>query len=514
MFRLKLTIIDDLVNNKFDPPLTQEEMPEFVDADIRIYSGGKMEAPVGGAMLVVTDDLALARNCISLTETYVIFVGQYEEAKDIAGSLFDLWPEWCGQYLHDRALRAVGDILRRYEKIFHKHLLDATIDTVPDMLWYKRLDGIHTMVNEAFTEIVHRTRDDCINKDHFYIWNAPRPEDGNQFSCAESEEIAISTGKMYVCDEPVSTREGMKQFTTYKTPVYDPFGNVYGTVGVGRDVTNFSNLGVELAILVENLPFPMVILSTDHKVVRMNSGFAEISGADVEDSENFSYLRWKSSRLISEGDPVVNEDRHSTIQEFRLETPSGTRYYQLTELEIRDFFDDLSGYFATLQDLTYQRSYEETIIRAANTDILTGINNRRFFYNFLSENCRRPMILFYMDLDGFKAVNDKYGHNKGDEVLIRTAEYIKAYFPSYTYARHGGDEFIVAADLRDESQARLQANKFEKALTDHFAASGLDLTISIGIAQTDGVSADMDAFVHEADMRMYEIKKAHHESKY
>lgn len=510
MLILDLVIVDDLINTKMTPALTPEDMPEGVKADIRIYNGEKLTGRTDGAMLVLTDNISLARECVSLENTYTVYVGEESDAEDIYDRLTDLCAKWSGRHLRTRVMKIIGYIYMTYEKVFHKHLLDATIDTVPDMLWYKRLDGIHTMVNEAFTGIVHRTRDDCINKDHFYIWNAPRPEDGNEFSCAESEEIAISTGKTYICDEPVSTREGMKQFTTYKTPVYDPFGKVYGTVGVGHDVTNFSNLGIELAILVENLPFPMVIFTPEHKVVRMNSAFAQLSGADVNNTDNFDYLRWKMSRLISEGDPVDDPVRHSTIQEFRLETSDGTRYYQVTELEIRDFFDNISGYFVTMQDLTYQRSYEETIIRAANTDILTGINNRRFFYNYLSENYRRPMMLFYMDLDGFKSVNDKFGHAKGDEVLIQTAEYIKAYFPGCVYARLGGDEFIVAADLRDAHNAKLQANKMEKALTEHFSASGLPISISIGISQTDGISDDIDAFVHEADLRMYEVKKVHH----
>ncbi|MBQ8979536.1 MAG: diguanylate cyclase [Oscillospiraceae bacterium] len=509
MFRLKLTIIDDLVNSRLIPSLSPEEMPEFVDADIR--TGGEVPPPPsGGAMLILTENAALARSTVDLPDTYVVFVGEYEDAADIVWKLYDLWADWDGKYLHDRALMTVSRILYRYEKIFHKHLLDATIDTVPDMLWYKRLDGIHTMVNTAFTDIVHRTREDCIGKDHFYIWDAPRPEEGNDFACAESEETAISTGKTSICDEPVTTREGLKQFTTYKTPIYDPFGNVYGTVGVGHDVTNFSNLGIELAILVESLPFPMVIFTPDHKVVRMNSDFAGISGADIDNTDDFDYPRWKASCLTAEGEAAEDKGTHSVIQEFRMEVPSGTRYYKLTELEIHDFFGNLSGYFVTLQDLTYQRNYEKTIIKAANTDTLTGINNRRFFYNYLAANYRRPMILFYMDLNGFKAINDEFGHNKGDEVLIRTAEFLKAYFPSCTCARLGGDEFIVAADLRDETQARSQMIKFDKALTDYFAELGIDLSISVGISKTDGVSQDMDAFVHEADMRMYEAKKKCH----
>ena len=114
--------------------------------------------------------------------------------------------------------------------------------------------------------------------------------------------------------------------------------------------------------------------------------------------------------------------------------------------EIRDYFDNLSGYFLIMTDITYQRAYEESILKAANTDMLTGMFNRRFFYNYLSENAAKPMTLFYMDLDRFKYVNDRYGHARGDVVLIKTATVIKTRFPKATSARLGGDEFALVME--------------------------------------------------------------------
>ncbi len=511
MTDLRLTVYTGL-DSIYDGFISKISFPEGVTGKTAVIPAN-LRIKKKEASLFITDDVQKAEMIAKKKRTgvFLVYCGPFSEASAFADALDELWDTKDENELLLRCSWLLDKIKRIFDEWFYRNTMLTTIDSVPDMLWYKRIDGIHMLVNNAFTEIVHKPKSDIHGKDHFYIWNAPRPTDegGNDFACAQSEEIAISSGKTYICDEPVKTREGMKQFTTYKTPVYDMLGNVFGTVGIGHDVTNFSNLGIELDILTDSIPFPMVIFSSGWEVVKMNSEFKAVAGIKKV-NKSFSYQSWKKKNLIAVGAKKTIKKNHSTVQEFMYTDSSGTKYFSVTELEIRDYFDNVSGHFVLMLDITYQRVYEQSIISAANTDILTGIFNRRYFYSYMSENISKPMILLYMDLDRFKDVNDEYGHAKGDEVLIDTAEFIRRFFPDDIFARVGGDEFVVAADLGKADIVKKSASALEKAIEKHFSSEGLNVTISIGIAQTDNSYKNVDDFIHDADKRMYEKKREHH----
>lgn len=514
MTYLNITVYAELKNAELVKALKEAASPQDVKLTFSDSAdGSNTDFSSDRAHLVITDDLgrADALSAQKRRELRAVFVGNAK----LSDSLEDVWNTDDPGEIKARFERLITNQLNEFRAWYYEHTLLTTIDTVPDMLWYKRLDGIHTMVNNAFTEVVHKTRDDIIGRDHFYIWDAPRPAEGNEFACAESEETAIRTGKMYVCDEPVKTREGMKQLTTYKSPVYDMFGNVFGTVGVGHDVTNFSNLGIELSILVENLPFPMIIFTSDMKVVRMNEAFLEIAGIDKEDVDTFDYAFWKKQAVSSFSDAKYDDSKHRTTQEIRIFRNSEEHIYDLILQEIFDFFGNISGHFLIMNDVTYQRAYEESILKVANTDMLTDMYNRRYFYNYLSENIEKPMTLFYMDLDRFKYVNDHYGHAKGDDVLIRTSKVIKTRFPKAVSARLGGDEFaLVVEGVLGEEDIQGYCQNLENTIQRIFTADGLPVTMSIGVVTYPGSGFTVDELMHLGDQKMYEVKKRHHDEDY
>ena len=122
------------------------------------------------------------------------------------------------------------------------------------------------------------------------------------------------------------------------------------------------------------------------------------------------------------------------------------------------------------------------------------------------------MTLLYMDLDNFKVVNDNFGHAKGDEILIKTAQIVRALFPDAVSARLGGDEFAVIIENIDKTSIKEHCIRLEEMIQNTFASEGLAITISIGIAENTGKITDIDSFIHESDTRMYEMKKQHHKT--
>ena len=437
------------------------------------------------------------------------------EASQLTGISFDvLWP--AKESVEER-VEHFKELLRmlvlEHKTWEYQMLLDATINTVQDMIWFKRADGIHTKVNDAFTRTVHKERKDIEGKDHYTIWDAPKPKNEEEaHDCSESERITIRTGKTCSFEESVETRDGMKQLTTYKTPLYDSFGHVFGTVGTGHDVTNLSNLGIELSLLVENIPVPMFIAMSDWTIVRMNTSFMEIVDVDGTTLKEFDYKAWKDRTLLPMTEPIVNRDRHTIEQEYSAIIDGERRIYIVTEQEVRDYFGNASGHICLMRDITINRVYEQEVSQMAVTDVLTGLYNRRYFYKYLSDQSSKLWTLLYTDLDGFKGVNDLLGHHRGDRVLIETAALLKEIFPNGKSVRLGGDEFavLIEEDLQDrvlQEKIKELENRVDQLVPEE---PGL-LSISVGVVARRGDITDVDAFIHEGDSRMYEVKRRHHE---
>jgi diguanylate cyclase (GGDEF)-like protein len=159
----------------------------------------------------------------------------------------------------------------------------------------------------------------------------------------------------------------------------------------------------------------------------------------------------------------------------------------------------------------------ENLRRLSLVDELTGILNRRGFLSLavqhikIAQRAKRELIMFFADLDGLKQINDKFGHNEGDNALKRTASILKNTLRSSDLvARMGGDEFtILAIDApqhnADTILARLQYNLQKSNDTN----SRYHLSISIGVAQFDlqNNSIDINQMLAQADRALYEEKR-------
>lgn len=181
----------------------------------------------------------------------------------------------------------------------------------------------------------------------------------------------------------------------------------------------------------------------------------------------------------------------------------------------------MAGYLGEIAARALENAKQYTETReTAFTDALTGLRNARFMRNRLVEEMNRalktnsPLALLGMDLDGFKAINDNYGHGKGDEILRRAGQILTSHVRNYDLAvRIAGDEFAVMLPDTDMERAEIVSEKI-KAEIDRF---GLQLRredpnfprlgVSIGVAMFPEDGSEMDALLHAADVRMYRDKR-------
>lgn len=471
-------------------------------------------SPEEVSVLFTDDPGVIARLAGALPAfAHLVYLGRAEDAADHLNHLSEIWPAGEPDAIRAARFTKLADRIRdQYDSKLYQGLLESTLATAPDLVWFKKLDGIHTLVNQVFSDTVHKTREDIHGKDHYYIWDAPRPQAGDEANdCSASEEQVIQAEKTLTFEEPVSTREGMKQLTTYKTPIYDPLGRIFGTVGFGHDVTHFSNMGIQLSILVESIPFPMILMSADGKAMRVNSSFQEMTGLGENDWQDFDFRDWKHRHLTPLAPARENPEKHSVSREYALEQGKEERICDVTEVAIHDYFGNISGYFCVFHDITFQRAYEREILKAANTDTLTGLYSRRYFFEFLHHVKGRPLTLLYLDIDHLKETNDRFGHGAGDEALKACAGAFKRHFSEGVVARLGGDEFaIILEGKTDPAQMNRQIQELEEDVNRIAAGKGQPFSVSVGFISSDGGITDVDAFLLEGDQRMYEVKKRHH----
>ena len=163
--------------------------------------------------------------------------------------------------------------------------------------------------------------------------------------------------------------------------------------------------------------------------------------------------------------------------------------------------------------MTTRHEAEAELQHRALHDALTGLPNRVLFLDRLNQATNRlqrteaPIALLYLDLDGFKAVNDTYGHGAGDELLKVVAERLRlAVRPSDTVARLGGDEFaVLCEDLVDARHAAVVAGRLQNQLERPIDVAGTTVAVgaSIGQVVVGGGSFDPAELLARADVAMY-----------
>ncbi len=177
---------------------------------------------------------------------------------------------------------------------------------------------------------------------------------------------------------------------------------------------------------------------------------------------------------------------------------------------------ELDGFVGSCVGIGEQKELEDQLFKMAHYDILTGIANRSLFINRLehaismSLRYKTMFALLYIDLDGFKGVNDQYGHKAGDILLVETARRLDyCVRESDTTARIGGDEFtVILSRINGEEDAFSAARKIAEEIAKPFVifdrTCSVAASIGIGIFPSDAF--DAETLMKKADMDMYRRK--------
>ena len=387
--------------------------------------------------------------------------------------------------------------------------LDTAIDSIPELVWFKDAHGAHLKVNDAFCETVGKTKDQVEGRGHYYIWDiTPDEYAQGEFVCLESEEETMRSNTTLLFDEQVKTRGGMRQFKTYKTPLIDYDGSVMGTVGVAHDVTDLGNIRTELEIFIDSMPYAVVVLDNEGAIVNINERAEDYFDVRRERVVGGNFDRW---RRIVLGDAVVDANDFEDSSFFTASIRGESKTFEVNERAILDVFGNATGVLRIYRDVTNERKLEQRVIAAARTDYLTGLYNRRYFYEHVEEHRgNQPVTLITFDRDDFKNINDRYGHAAGDAALGMTAKMLQEAFPDGFVVRWGGDEFVVALmgeRSTERTEATVRALLAELAHESAADGNAWAVTASAGIAATDDPGLPIDALIRKSDEALYRAKR-------
>lgn len=433
-------------------------------------------------------------------------MGRLQEAA--GGRCADFWLKpFSPAFAAARFGRLLGAIKMEKDGWLAQNYLDTAIDSIPDLVWFKDIRGSHEKVNNAFCQAVGKEKQDVQGRGHYYIWDLEPDEYAKgEYVCLETEEEVLRRRETCLFDEKVKSKHGLRQFKTYKSPIFGEEGELLGTVGIAHDVTDLENFGTELQIFMSSMPFAILVENEQGTVINANEKFSEYFGIAREAILGTRYDDWKKGALGQ-----LDSANAEGYAEAVLERDGENRILEIHEEPIFDIFDNRVGQLCICRDVTVERRLEQQILHNSNTDFLTGVYNRRYFYDYIGKHRGSQRIsLIYMDLDYFKRVNDTYGHKVGDGALIQTARLLEDCFAEGFITRLGGDEFLVTL-LGDWDINTLvaRAEQLQRNMEDAFRPSEPlhSLSVSIGIAQTDDADMDIDALIQQSDQALYIAKQ-------
>ena len=375
------------------------------------------------------------------------------------------------------------------------------IDSARDLIWFKDVDGRHLIVNDEFCRFVNKNKGQIYKQGHCYIWNASEEDEK---VCLESDREIIIGRETRKFEEQVHTNGEDYIIQSYKSPLIQR-GEIFGTCGIGQNITSERNLEKKLQAILDHIPFAVAVVSKEgvlnYKNRMFDTYFPEVAGCLGANADEVK-RQLHFPEHLEEGKTAELEIQGGD------EEPVWLSYCEKT---ILDAFDLQVEKMLVIQDITANKKLEIQKDQMACSDYLTGLANRRGMLRTLeNENDLGGLTVILIDIDDFKLINDSFGHSVGDEVLKEFAKVLKKVFVADMVIRYGGDEFLIITRLyeRDVICAKLESlsAKAEDVVYGDGSRGGISVSGGISVRAEAGIHTIED-LIEMSDEAMYYIKK-------
>nr|WP_321268149.1 bacteriohemerythrin [uncultured Sulfurimonas sp.] len=410
---------------------------------------------------------------------------------------------------------------------YQEHYQKALIDNFPFLVWLKDEKSQFLALNQPMADACgYSSSEELIGKTDLDIWPKKLADDYRK----DDAEV-LASGKSKTVEELIETKDGTIWAETYKSPV-NVDGKVIGTVGFSRDVTSRKELEKNLIIerdlfkhYLNTVESIIISLDTNGHINLINRKGCELLGYT---SKELIGKQWFECCLEQpDGMAVV----YPVFKEMISGNIEGVEYFEnyiVTKSKNRHLiawhnsflFDENNNIIGTLSsgdDITLLREQQKRLEYMAHYDTLTNLPNR----TLLSDRLKQAMLqtqrhklfsaVIFLDLDGFKEVNDTHGHSYGDILLKVLSSKIKQTLRDVdTIARLGGDEFaIVLYDIKNKEDCLPMLKRILYTISEPVVSKGVTMQVSASL----GVSfynyndiIDADQLLRQADQAMYQAK--------
>lgn len=278
----------------------------------------------------------------------------------------------------------------------------------------------------------------------------------------------------------------------------------------------------EAAVVFESSYEGIMVVSPENIITKVNAAFTRITGYSAEEAIG------QPTKLLSSGrhDTLFYQGMWQSVHEHDFwrgeiwnKRKNGEIYAELLSIStVRNAQGELLHYIGLFSDITQLKEHEFELDRVAHYDPLTGAPNRRLLSDRLSQAIIRSVrhhkscAICFLDLDNFKTINDRYGHEVGDHLLIGVTNNLLTVLRNEdTLSRIGGDEFVLLlADIASAEDCTLILDRLLAAIGEPVNANGVQITISasIGVTLYPEDNEDPDTLLRHADQAMYQAKEA------
>ena len=405
--------------------------------------------------------------------------------------------------------------------------LQNLLDTISNPVFYKDKEGLYRGCNKAFEAYIGLPKDKIVGRS---VHDINPKELADTYHRMDRELIENPGVQTY--DTLLRFADGSFHDVIFNKATYtDIDGNAEGIIGVIVDITDRKKAQEALQkseqkfrTIFEDSRDAIYISTVDGTYVDVNEAYLElfgyrrdeIDGLNANDAYADATGRDRFRRIIGEKGSVRDYEVVLRKKDGRLMDCIMTATVRYDE-ERR-----VSGYQGIIRDITQKKKIEEQLRSLSIHDDLTGLHNRRGFFALarqqmkLAKRTGKSMILFFMDLDKMKWINDTLGHQEGDRALTDVGAVLSETFRELDIiGRMGGDEFaVLVLDAQDESGEKLLARLIAN-LERRNSAGGrrYALSLSVGSAHYDPVNpSSLDDLIALADERMYAKKREKQEN--
>lgn len=391
-------------------------------------------------------------------------------------------------------------------------------DNLPIMIAYVTRDGRYSFTNRRFEERFGQVGQSLIGK------SAAQTVGQELYNIVQPYLDQAFSGHTTRYERKVLTAHGERWDAVCYVPDFDDKGQVVGLFSMVEDVTGRKKQEETMklaALMYQNSSEGMLVTDEEGTILSVNPAFSRISG--YEEQEVIGRPAYQLTAGLQDQE-FFSRMRQSILHTGRWEGEiwhqhkNGEHYLVALRFDsVRDENGLAYRRVALFSDITRKKASEELIWRQANFDALTGLPNRRMFNERLRQELKKTqrshlaMALLFIDLDGFKGVNDTLGHAMGDVLLEQVAERLsRCVRSSDTVARLGGDEFtIIVGEVHQAADVLRVVHDVLAALAEpcDLGKDQVQISASIGITSYPDDGEDAETLLKNADQAMYAAKQ-------